>query len=104
MTKLIRITERDNVAVALHAAAKGETLKAGDAVVTAREDIPQGHKIALVPIAAGEAVVKYGFPIGHATEPVEAGSWVHTHNMRTNLSGEEEYAYEPSVPEILAAE
>ena len=104
MTKLIRITERDNVAVALHAAAKGETLKAGDAVVTAREDIPQGHKIALVPIAAGEAVVKYGFPIGHATEPVEAGSWVHTHNMRTNLSGEGEYAYEPSVPEIEAAE
>ena len=104
MTKLIRITERDNVAVALHAAAKGETLKAGDAVVTAREDIPQGHKIALVPIAAGEAVVKYGFPIGHATEPVEADSWVHTHNMRTNLSGEEEYAYEPSVPEIEAAE
>lgn len=104
MTKLIRITERDNVAVALHAAAKGETLKAGDAVVTAREDIPQGHKIALVPLAAGEAVVKYGFPIGHATEPVEAGSWVHTHNMRTNLSGEEEYAYEPSVPEIEAAE
>ena len=104
MTKLIRITERDNVAVALHAAAKGETLKAGDAVVTAREDIPQGHKIALVPIAAGEAVVKYGFPIGHATEPVEAGSWVHTHNMRTNLSGEEEYAYEPSVTEIEAAE
>ena len=104
MTKLIRITERDNVAVALHAAAKGETLKEGDAVVTAREDIPQGHKIALVPIAAGEAVVKYGFPIGHATEPVEAGSWVHTHNMRTNLSGEEEYAYEPSVPEIEAAE
>ena len=104
MTKLIRITERDNVAVALHAAAKGETLKAGDAVVTAREDIPQGHKIALVPIAAGEAVVKYGFPIGHATEPVEEGSWVHTHNMRTNLSGEEEYAYEPSVPEIEAAE
>ena len=104
MTKLIRITERDNVAVALHAASKGETMKAGDAVVTAREDIPQGHKIALVPLAAGEAVVKYGFPIGHATEPVEAGSWVHTHNMRTNLSGEEEYAYEPSVPEIEAAE
>ena len=104
MTKLIRITERDNVAVALHAASKGETLKAGDAVVTVREDIPQGHKIALVPLAAGEAVVKYGFPIGHATEPVEAGSWVHTHNMRTNLSGEEEYAYEPSVPEIEAAE
>ena len=104
MTKLIRITERDNVAVALHAASTGETLQAGDAVVTVREDIPQGHKIALVPLAAGEAVVKYGFPIGHATEPVEAGSWVHTHNMRTNLSGEEEYAYEPSVPEIEAAE
>ena len=50
MTKLIRITERDNVAVALHPVSKGETLQAGDVTVTAAEDIPQGHKIALEPI------------------------------------------------------
>lgn len=104
MTKLIRISDKDNVAVALHPVAKGETLTAGGASVTAAEDIPQGHKIALAPIAESEPVVKYGFPIGHATAAIEAGCWVHTHNMKTNLSGEEEYTYEPDVPVVLPAE
>lgn len=104
MTKLIRITERDNVAVALHPVAKGETLTAGSVTVTAAEDIPQGHKIALEPIAEGAAVVKYGYPIGHTTAAVETGMWVHTHNMKTNLSGEEEYTYTPDVPTVSAVE
>lgn len=104
MTKLIRITDRDNVAVALHPVSKGETLPAGDVTVTAIEDIPQGHKIALAPIAEGDAVVKYGYPIGHTTAAVETGAWVHTHNMKTNLSGEEEYTYEPDVPTVSAVE
>ena len=98
MTKLIQITGRDNVAVALHPVAKGETLSAGSVTITAIEDIPQGHKIALEPIAEGAAVVKYGYPIGHTTAAVQTGAWVHTHNMRTNLSGEEEYTYTPAVP------
>ena len=104
MTKLIRITERDNVAVALHPVSKGETLQAGGVTVTAAEDIPQGHKIALEPIAEGAAVVKYGYPIGHTTAAVDTGAWVHTHNMKTNLSGEEEYTYEPEVPSVTAVE
>ena len=98
MTKLIRINPRDNVAVALHPVAAGETLLVGGGAVTAAEEIPQGHKIALAAIAEGQPVVKYGFPIGHATADIAAGAWVHTHNMRTNLSGEEEYSYEPAVP------
>ena len=63
----------------------------------ARGEIPQGHKIAVERIRSGEQVIKYGFPIGHATEDVEAGSWVHTHNMATNLEGETEYRYEPDL-------
>ena len=100
MTKLIRINPRDNVAVALHPVAAGETLLVGGGAVTAAEEIPQGHKIALAAIAEGQPVVKYGFPIGHATADIAAGAWVHTHNMRTNLSGEEEYSYEPKVPAV----
>ncbi|WP_294192770.1 altronate dehydratase family protein [uncultured Cloacibacillus sp.] len=100
MTKLIRINPRDNVAVALHPVAAGETLLVGGGAVTAAEDIPQGHKIALAGIACGQPVVKYGYPIGHATADIAAGAWVHTHNMRTNLSGEEEYSYEPKVPAV----
>lgn len=100
MTKLIRINPRDNVAVALHPVAAGETLLVGGGAVTAAEEIPQGHKIALAAIAEGQPVVKYGYPIGHATADIAAGAWVHTHNMRTNLSGEEEYTYEPAVPAV----
>lgn len=100
MTKLIRINARDTVAVALHPVAKGETLPVAGGFVTANEDIPQGHKIALSPMLKGQPVIKYGCTIGHATEDITAGSWVHTHNMRTNLSGEEEYSYEPLIPEV----
>ncbi len=104
MTKLIRITEKDNVAVALHPVAQGETLAAGGMTVTAAEDILQGHKIALSPIAEGQAVVKYGYPIGRATADIQTGCWVHTHNMKTNLSGEEEYAYAPASPQLETVE
>ena len=104
MTKLIRINPRDNVAVALHPVAAGETLLVGGGAVTAAEEIPQGHKIALAAIAEGQPVVKYGYPIGHATADIAAGAWVHTHNMRTNLSGEEEYSYEPAIPAVESVE
>ena len=91
MSRFIRINARDNVAVAL------EPLKSGESAlgVTLREDIPAGHKFALCDIAENENVVKYGFPIGHATQPILAGSWVHTHNVKTNLSGLLEYGYHP---------
>lgn len=96
MPQVIRINPQDNVAVALHPLAKGETVTAQGVCCAAAEPIPQGHKMAVAPIQAGENVVKYGFPIGSATEPISAGSWVHTHNMRTNLSGRMEYAYHPA--------
>lgn len=63
--------------------------------VSLLEDIPAGHKFALTDIAENENIVKYGFPIGHATLPIPAGSWVHTHNVKTNLSGLLEYSYHP---------
>ena len=61
-----------------------------------RGEIPAGHKVALRDIAAGEKVVKYGFPIGVATKDIKAGEWVHVHNVRTALSEEAEYKYEPA--------
>lgn len=60
--------------------------------VEVRED---GHKYALRDIAAGENVVKYGMPIGHATAPIKKGDHVHSHNLATNLGPQLEYAYEP---------
>lgn len=93
MPDFIRIHPRDNVAVALRPIAPGTVFEG----VTAAMDIPQGHKMALNDLNENEQVMKYGFSIGHTTAPVKAGDWVHTHNMRTNLSGELPYTYEPSI-------
>ena len=93
MPDFIHIHPDDNVAVALHPIAAG-TVFAG---VTATADIPQGHKMALAPLAANDQVIKYGFSIGHATAEIAPGAWVHTHNMKTNLSGEETYTYNPKI-------
>ncbi|WP_296596990.1 UxaA family hydrolase [Phenylobacterium sp.] len=94
------IDPRDDVAVALHAVARGETVAPG---VVASADIPPGHKVALRPIAAGQDVRKYGWPIGHATRQIAPGDHVHTHNLATSLSGVEAYAYEPAPAEPLPA-
>jgi galactarate dehydratase len=41
------------------------------------EKVPQGHKLALVDIAAGEPVRRYNVAIGYAMRDIAAGSWVH---------------------------
>ena len=58
-------------------------------------NLDDGHKYALRDIKSGENIIKYGNPIGHATEDIKAGEHVHTHNVKTNLSGNLEYVYEP---------
>ena len=59
-------------------------------------NLSDSHKYALCDIKAGENIIKYGQPIGHATEDIKAGEHVHTHNVKTNLSGKLEYTYEKS--------
>lgn len=102
--KLIQIHENDNVAVALAPIAQGETLELGNHRVTANEDIDKGHKIAFQDIPAGENIIKYGFPIGHATSDIKTGDYVHTHNIKTNLAGTLEYTYQPQLSEFAMKE
>jgi len=59
-------------------------------------DLDSGHKYALRNLRAGENVIKYGQPIGHTTADVAVGEHIHSHNMKTNLSGKLEYSYTPS--------
>lgn len=49
----------------------------------ARSDIPIGHKLAIRPIAEGDAIVKYGADIGRAVRPIGAGEHLHVHNVKT---------------------
>ena len=83
---------RDDVAATLRNIAVGEQLLG----VTAAQDIPRGHKIALHDIPEGQPVLKFGFPIGHATRAIGAGEHVHTHNVATALEGSNAYLYSPS--------
>jgi len=75
------ISERDNVATALDALDAGRELQLGARTLVVAEAIPRGHKIALCAIPAGDAVVKYGSPIGRASADIAAGAHVHTHNV-----------------------
>jgi altronate hydrolase len=62
--KSIILAEADNVAVATDRIGVGESLPGG---AKAMEAIERGQKVALRPIAAGAAVVKYAQAIGRAT-------------------------------------
>jgi altronate hydrolase len=92
----IRIAEGDTVAVALRVITAGEIVRVSGETITARQDIPAGHKIALASTRAEETVRKYGVPIGVASIPIERGDWVHSHNLRTSLSGLLDYQYSPN--------
>lgn len=63
-------------------------------------NLEDGHKYALVDIKEGENIIKYGNPIGHATCDIKKGEHVHTHNTKTNLSGNLEYTYKPCFYDI----
>ena len=78
--RLIRVHARDNVAIV----ANTDGLRAGtplDATSTLVEDIPEGHKLALVDIEQGAPVYRYGVPIGFAARPIARGAWVHEGNL-----------------------
>jgi galactarate dehydratase len=72
----IRMHERDNVAIVANDGGlpAGTALPGGPVLV---DRVPQGHKVALVDIAAGAPVLRYGIPIGLAAQAIAAGAWVH---------------------------
>jgi len=100
MDKFIQINPRDNVAVCLESVVKGEKTTIGDREIVVKEEITAGHKIALFPIAEGENIVKYGEPIGHAIVSIEEGSHLHSHNVKTNLSGNLEYKFNQKLRDL----
>jgi altronate dehydratase len=78
----IRLHPADGVAVAKEdiPALTHLRLEDGSQLVT-REAIPAGHKLALCGLSVGEAVLRYGQRIGRASTSIEAGDWVHSHNL-----------------------
>ena len=77
----IRMHARDNVVIVANAGglAAGTALSTG---LVLRDRVPEGHKVALVDIATGGSVLRYGIPIGRALKDIAAGNWVHERLLR----------------------
>ena len=79
----LKLAPEDNVAVALRPLARGESITLDGVALAVDRDIAVGHKLAARAIASGETILKYNCPIGIATARIEAGHYVHTHNVKS---------------------
>lgn len=79
----LHMGEADNVVTAITDLETGMEIPYDGTTIELRENVPFGHKVALIPIEPGDTVVKYGEPIGAAIESIEPGEWVHTHNCES---------------------
>jgi len=104
LKEFIKIHPGDNTAVALIPLSAGKAITLEGRTVILKENIPQGHKFALSPVPEGSPVIKYGSPIGSASENIPAGAWIHTHNLKTGLSDLVSYTYSPSRQPLAPSE
>jgi len=84
--RCFQIQPQDNVATLLDdASGTIRVLGAQPREIQLLEKIALGHKVALRDITVGEAVIKFGVRIGHASQPIQRGAWVHLHNLASDL-------------------
>lgn len=83
MAKALVCDPSDNVATVLEDVAFGESITTEDGSLTfiAEGPVPRFHKVAMVAMAEGTPVTKYGSPIGTASKGIRQGEHVHVHNM-----------------------
>ena len=92
---IVVLAAADNVGIALADIAPDGAARSLDGHgIAAEEAIPQGHKIALRRIAPGEAIIRFGVPVGIATLPIAAGRLVHIHNVRSQYIVNDDNHYE----------
>lgn len=96
----IKINPADSVVVCLQPLKQGDVIDIDGKSIEVSQDTPAGHKVLIADTPAGADIIKYGYPIGHATEDLKAGVWVNENNLKTNLSGTLEYTYNPVADEL----
>ena len=94
--KYFKINSADNVVVCISDMKEGECIEVDGKTIRLLQDTPAGHKVLIADAGKDENIIKYGYPIGHATENLKAGTWVNEHNLATNLKGTLEYTYQPT--------
>jgi|HubBroStandDraft_6_1064221.scaffolds.fasta_scaffold61189_3 altronate hydrolase len=80
LSPVIRLNPNDDVVIARHQLSAGTSIQQENLV--AAEMIPPGHKVAARRIEAGEPVRRYNQIIGSASQTIEPGYHVHTHNLK----------------------
>ena len=81
---LILLADGDDVVIAARDLEAGVHRTSAGHLVTVREPVRLGHKVAARDIAKGEHVVRAGMSIGSATTAIHAGGWIHTHNLASD--------------------
>lgn len=85
--RAFQIDKDDNVATALMEIPAGKFQLSGECIepdMECIEKIPAGHKVAVCDISQNDMIIKYGVPIGKATQAIKKGQWVHLHCMCSN--------------------
>jgi hypothetical protein len=82
--RVLILHPEDNIAVAARPLPAATEIGFATITITLRDTIDVGHKFALRDIGAGEKIIKYRAPIGHAKRAIRAGEYVHTHNMESD--------------------
>lgn len=79
------LDEKDNVVTCVKEVRAGEEVvyraEEGIKTLTAKEDIPYCHKVALMDLAEGDKAIKYGEMIGQVSRAIAKGGWVNEHNI-----------------------
>jgi SAF domain len=84
--RLLLLAPGDSVFVLRDQIDAGETVWVAGVAVAFPTRLGLGHKIARVAVAAGEKVIKYGAPIGRATQAIAQGDHVHLHNLTSDYT------------------
>lgn len=97
---ILRLHATDNVAVSRRLIKAGEAITDGSVTMTAQQEIPFGHKIALAELKRNQTIRKYGQEMGLTSTAIPKGSWVHTHNIQANITGHDlQFSTQIQVPE-----
>jgi len=82
--RFIRLHPDDNVLTVASAIGAGQAYEVEGATLIATQAIAVGFKVAACPIASGAKVIKYGAVIGSASQVINTGDVVHTHNLKSD--------------------
>jgi (2R)-sulfolactate sulfo-lyase subunit alpha len=87
---LIIHDEKDNVGVVvIETTKKGQDCNAWimennkTVKVSSTNEVPLGHKIAMIDLKEGDTILKYGHDIGKVIKSIKKGEHVHVHNVKT---------------------